>query len=61
MCDTTIESIAYWTIVDEWVTIDHHDGKIYGGAGQMGNEGFIACTKAEDRLVWGIFLNIQTL
>ncbi len=21
----------------------------------MGNEGFIACTDAEDRLVWGIF------
>lgn len=60
LCDTTIESISKynvecWTIVDEWVSIDYQDGKICGGDGQMGNEGFIACTDAEDRLVWGIF------
>lgn len=60
LCDTTIESIAkynveYWTVVDEWVSMDYQDGKIYGGDGQMGNEGFIACTDAEDRLVWGMF------
>ncbi|MBH5316330.1 hypothetical protein I6N90_00725 [Paenibacillus sp. GSMTC-2017] len=60
LCDTTIESIAkynvdYWTVVDEWVSIDYQDGRIYGGDGEMGNEGFISCTDADDRLVWGIF------
>lgn len=60
MCDTTIESISKynfecWTIVDEWVCIDYQDGKICGGDGQMGNEGFIACTDAENCLVWGMF------
>ncbi|WP_138751367.1 hypothetical protein [Paenibacillus sinopodophylli] len=60
LCDTTIDSIAKynvecWTIVDAWVSIDYQNGKIYGGDGQMGNEGYIACTDAEDRLVWGIF------
>ncbi|OAB34782.1 hypothetical protein PMSM_12180 [Paenibacillus macquariensis subsp. macquariensis] len=60
MCDTTIASIAkysddIWTIVDDWTSIEYLGGKIHGGDGQMGNEGFIACTDAEDRLVWGMF------
>ncbi|MHA6531624.1 hypothetical protein [Paenibacillus sp. BAC0078] len=62
LCDTTIESIEkynndYWTIVDAWTSIDYRGGKIYGGDGQMGNEGFIACTDANDSLVWGIFFD----
>ncbi|MBD8497270.1 hypothetical protein [Paenibacillus arenosi] len=60
LCDTTLESIEkynadFWTIVDEWVSIDYQEGKILGGDGQMGNEGFIACTDGENNLVWGIF------
>ncbi|WP_338551407.1 hypothetical protein [Paenibacillus sp. KS-LC4] len=60
LCDTTIESIEKynnesWTVVDEWVSMDYQGGKILGGDGQMGNEGFIACTDAEDQLVWGMF------
>lgn len=59
-CDTTIESIEKynedcWTIVDAWVCIDYLDGKIYAGDGQMGNEGFIARTDADDNLIWGVF------
>ncbi|PAD30402.1 hypothetical protein CHH60_16590 [Paenibacillus sp. 7523-1] len=62
LCDTTIESIDkynddYWTEVDAWTSMDYQGGKIYGGDGQMGNEGFIACTDANDSLVWGIFLD----
>ncbi|WP_145413963.1 hypothetical protein [Paenibacillus xylanexedens] len=61
LCDTTIESMVKynpdcWTMVDAWTSVDYQGGKIIGGDGQMGNEGFIACTDAEDRLVWGIFL-----
>lgn len=61
-CDTTIESIEKydaecWTIVDAWTNIDYQGGKIYGGDGQMGNEGFIACTDANDNLLWGIFFD----
>lgn len=61
-CDTTIESIEKydaecWTMVDAWTNIDYQGGKIYGGDGQMGNEGFIACTDANDNLVWGIFFD----
>ncbi|WP_239614634.1 hypothetical protein [Cohnella mopanensis] len=61
-CDTTIESIEKydaecWTMVDAWTSIDYQGGKIYGGNGQMGNEGFIACTDANDNLVWGIFFD----
>ncbi|MCG7376048.1 hypothetical protein MH215_03520 [Paenibacillus sp. ACRSA] len=63
LCDTTIESVGKynadcWTIVDPWTSIDYQDGKIYGGDGQMGNEGFIACTDADDNMVWGIFLDV---
>ncbi|MEK5551418.1 hypothetical protein [Paenibacillus sp. FSL L8-0689] len=61
-CDTTIESIekyntGHWTMVDAWTSIDYQGGKIYGGDGQMGNEGFIACTDTNDSLVWGIFFD----
>lgn len=60
LCDTTMDRIVKynqdcWTIVDAWTSVDYQGGKIIGGDGQMGNEGFIACTDAEDRLVWGIF------
>ena len=60
LCDTNIESIekynaAYWTVVDEWASIPYMGGKIYGGDGAMGNEGFIAYADAEDNLVWGMF------
>lgn len=60
LCDTTIDSIekydaAYWTLVDEWSGIDYRGGRIYGGDGQMGNEGFIACVDSKDDLLWGIF------
>ncbi|MEY8746856.1 hypothetical protein [Paenibacillus tundrae] len=63
LCDTTIESVEKynadcWTMVDPWTSIDYQDGKIYGGDGQMGNEGFIACTDADDNMVWGIFLDV---
>jgi hypothetical protein len=61
-CDTTIDSIEkynaeHWTMVDAWTSMDYQGGKIYGGDGQMGNEGFIACTDANDSLVWGIFFD----
>lgn len=60
LCDTTIDSLTkynndYWTVVDEWTSIDYNEGKIYGGDGAMGNEGFIACTDEGDNLQWGIF------
>lgn len=60
LCDTTIDSIenydaAFWTIVDQWVTLDYQGGKIYGGDGAMGNEGFIACVDGNDNLIWGMF------
>lgn len=60
LCDTTIESIVKynddpWTIVDAWTSIDYEGGTIYGGDGQMGNEGFIACTDAGGDLVWAFF------
>lgn len=60
LCDTTIDSLekydaAYWTQVDEWAGIRYQGGKIYGGDGAMGNEGFIACADSEDRLIWGMF------
>ncbi|WP_082560379.1 hypothetical protein [Paenibacillus sp. Root52] len=62
LCDTTIESVEKynadcWTMVDPWTSINYQGGKIYGGDGQMGNEGYIACTDADDNLVWGIFLD----
>lgn len=48
LCDTTIDSIVkydndIWVSVSEWVSIDYKSGKIYGGDGTMGNEGFVAC------------------
>ncbi len=60
LCDTTIDSIeqydaAYWTRVDEWVSLDYQGGKIYGGDGTMGNQGFIARTDGKDNLLWGMF------
>jgi hypothetical protein len=60
VCDTTIDSLIkydaeYWTRVDEWTNIEYRGGKIYGGDGSMGNEGFIACVDADDHLLWGIF------
>ena len=60
LCDTTMESVEKynpdcWTMVDAWTSVDYQGGKIVGGDGAMGNEGFIACTDAEDRLVWGMF------
>ncbi|WP_434748929.1 hypothetical protein [Paenibacillus amylolyticus] len=60
VCDTTMDSVVKynddcWTMVDAWTSVDYQGGKIIGGDGQMGNEGFIACADAEDRLVWGIF------
>ncbi|GGH66209.1 hypothetical protein GCM10008014_46370 [Paenibacillus silvae] len=60
LCDTTVESVEKytpdcWTMVDAWTSVDYQGGKIVGGDGAMGNEGFIACTDAEDRLVWGVF------
>ncbi len=60
LCDTTIESLENyhsdcWTNVDAWTSIDYQHGKIYGGAGAMGNEGFLACVDANEGLVWGIF------
>jgi hypothetical protein len=59
-CDTTIDSIekygsADWTLVDEWVRLEH-EGKIFiGGDGEMGNEGFIAHVDESNDLIWGIF------
>lgn len=60
LCDTTIDSIenygaTYWTRVDEWASIPYQDGKILGGDGSMGNQGFIAYIDHDDRLLWGIF------
>lgn len=60
LCDTTIDSLekydaTYWTQVDEWASVDYQGGRIYGGDGSMGNEGFIACTDAGDNLIWGMF------
>jgi hypothetical protein len=60
LCDTTIDSIekyaaAYWTHVDAWVSIDYQGGKIHGGDGAMGNEGFMARTDEYDQLIWGMF------
>jgi hypothetical protein len=60
LCDTTIDSIEsyhddIWVLVDAWTSIDYQGGKIYGGDGTMGNEGFIACTDENDNLSWGIF------
>ena len=60
LCDTTIEILekydaAYWTRVDEWTGINYQNGKIHGGDGAMGNEGFIARTDANNNLIWGIF------
>ncbi|CAI6080511.1 hypothetical protein PAECIP112173_02911 [Paenibacillus sp. JJ-100] len=61
LCDTTIDSVEKynhdcWTMVDVWASVDFRGGKIVGGDGQMGNEGFIACVDHEDQLVWAIFL-----
>jgi len=60
LCDTDIESLekyraACWTVIDEWASVSYEGGKIYGGDGGMGNEGFIACADARDELVWGMF------
>jgi len=60
LCDTTIDSLekydsTYWTRVGEWTSINYQGGRIYGGDGTMGNEGFVACTDADDNLIWGIF------
>ena len=60
LCDTTIDSITKynpdcWTMVDAWTSVDYQGQKIVGGDGQMGNEGFIACTDAQDCLVWAMF------
>ena len=60
LCDTTIESIekygsVYWVRVGEWASINYKGGKIYGGDGTMGNEGFIACVDEADNLLWAIF------
>jgi len=62
LCDTTIESLLkydneIWTLVDAWTSIDYRGGKLYGGDGQMGNEGFIACSDANDDLQWAIFFS----
>lgn len=62
-CDTTIASLVKyhedcWTMVDPWTRIDYEGGSLYGGDGQMGNEGFIARTDADDRLIWGIFFDV---
>ncbi|MEK3839126.1 hypothetical protein [Paenibacillus sp. FSL P2-0136] len=63
LCDTTIESIVKhnddpWTIVDAWTSLDYEGGTIYGGDGQMGNEGFIACTDAGGNMVWAFFSDV---
>jgi len=60
LCDTTAESIEtydadFWTQVDEWTSLDYEGGRIYGGDGTMGNEGFIACVDSADQLIWGMF------
>lgn len=59
-CDTTIESLesydaSFWTVVDEWASIDYNGGKIICGDGAMGNEGFIAHTDMQNSLIWGMF------
>ena len=60
-CDTTIESLVKysddccWTPVDAWTSITYKDGKIYGGEGAMGNEGFIAHVDEGDNLIWAMF------
>lgn len=41
--------------MDVWTQIDYQGGKILGGDGQMGNEGFIACTGEHDQLLWAFF------
>lgn len=61
LCDTTMDSVVKynddcWTLVDAWTSVDYQGGKMVGGDGQMGNEGFIAYVDADDRLVWAIFL-----
>lgn len=60
ICDTTIDSLEKydpdcWTVVDAWTSIHYQEGKIYGGDGAMGNEGFIAYVDKTNQLVWGMF------
>jgi hypothetical protein len=59
LCDTTIDSIIKydadcWVSVSEWTSIDYVDGKIYGGDGAMGSDGFIACVDDADNLIWAM-------
>ena len=59
-CDTTLDSLeqydaSYWTVVDEWTSVDYQGGKILGGDGAMGNEGFLACTNDKGEFMWGMF------
>lgn len=59
-CDSTIDSLeqydaAYWTVVDEWTSVDYQGGKIIGGDGAMGNEGFLACINDKEDFMWGMF------
>lgn len=41
--------------MDAWTSLKYEGGTIYGGDGQMGNEGFIACTDTGGVLVWAFF------
>ncbi len=64
-CDTTIASLEKYE-ADIWTKIDIADGAIeYGdqkivfGEGSMGNEGFVAATRQNGDLIWGMFFTFS--
>ena len=65
ICDTTISSIEHYND-DIWNQIEIHPNSIkqrnaiyYCGEGEMGNEGFIACTDESNNLKWSIFCTLS--
>ncbi|WP_281323357.1 hypothetical protein [Flavobacterium aestivum] len=61
-CDTKIENLEkynneLWTQFDVFTNkVETEDGDmIFGGEGEMGNEGFIVCTNKDNDFIWSLF------
>jgi hypothetical protein len=62
LCDTKIENLEKYNN-DLWTQFDVFTNKvetdngdiIFGGEGEMGNEGFVVCTNKNNEFIWSLF------
>ncbi len=62
LCKTTVESLEkynkqLWALFDVFsnTAIAENGYVIVGGEGEMGNQGFIACTDSNNNFIWSLF------